>query len=69
MEKIVIKDFNELIQFLSLPEVSKDEVCKIIADHSCVFADPCKDKEEIVKGFLQLWNNCHLKGLEMPLFI
>lgn len=69
MEKITINDFNGLIKFLSLPEVSKDEVCKIIADHSGVYTDPCKDKEVIIKGFVDLKENYGLKGLEMPLFI
>jgi hypothetical protein len=69
MEKILINDFDELIQFLSLPEVSKDEVCKIIANNYGVYADPCKDKNEIIKGFVNLWKNYRLKGLEMPLFI
>ncbi|MEH6769452.1 hypothetical protein [Maribacter arcticus] len=69
MEKILINDFNELIQFLSLPEISKDEVCKIIAGNYGVYADPCKDKGEITIGFIHLWNNYHLKGLETPIFI
>ena len=69
MEKITIKDFNELIKFLSLPEIGKDEVCKIISGNYGVYTDPCKDKDEIIKEFVHLWKNYHLKGLEMPLFI
>jgi hypothetical protein len=65
----MINDFNELIQFLSLPEVSNVEMCKVLADAYGVYTDPCKDKSEIIKEFVHLWNNYHLKGLEMPLFI
>ena len=69
MEKILINDFNELVQFLSLPEISKADVCRIIVGNHGVYTDPCKDKGEIIKGFVHLWNNYHLKGLEMPIFI
>ncbi|MEH6779885.1 hypothetical protein [Maribacter arcticus] len=51
-----------------MPEISKADVCRIIAGNYGVYADPCKDKDEIIKGFVYLWNNYHLKGLEMPLF-
>jgi hypothetical protein len=49
MKKILINYFNELIQFLSLPEISKADVCRIIVGNYGVYADHCKDKGEIIK--------------------
>lgn len=69
MERILINDFDGLLKFLSKVEISTNEVRKVIADSYGVYADPTVEKEEVLKGFAHLWNNYHLKGLEMPLFI
>lgn len=63
-----ITTFEGLIYFLESPVLDKAMVCKFLSDAYGVYADPLKDKGEIIKGFAHLWNNYHLKGLEMPLF-
>ncbi|GEM_PF-5712508 len=69
MERILINSIDELLKFLSKPELNNAELCSVLADGFGVYADPSKDKEEIIKGFRDLWNNYRLKGLDMPLFV
>lgn len=69
MERILINNIDELLKFLSKPEINNSEVCKLLADAYDVFADPAIDKDEVLKRFTYAWNNYSLNGLEMPLFI
>lgn len=67
--KIRINDIEGLINYLESNDIVTTDICRILSEAYGVYADPVKVKDEVLKGFVLAWNNYHLKGLEMPIFI